>query len=182
MTTTIGRELLHSKNGSGTGADHGFSATAAVTIQSKKGKAGFKLSKSQSIAFSSFSGPFGELRIRRKISDSTFGDEEEPSPTTAYAKNETTWTFLPSFLSYAFDFRYLNTCGHVERSFRTYPVLPDNHPVWDMCRGGDLKGIQKLLSDRQISPFCVRSDGITLLWVRSPSLYNGFPESCLTLM
>jgi hypothetical protein len=171
MTTTIGRELLHSRNGSGTGADHGFSATAAVTIQSKKGKAGFNITKRQSIAFSSFSGPFGELRIRRKISDSTFGDEEEPSPTTAYAKNETTWTFLPSFLSYAFDFRYLNTCGHVERSLRTYPVIPDNHPVWNMCKQGDLIGIQKLLSNRQISPSCVDSYGETLLEVRSPQAF-----------
>jgi hypothetical protein len=172
MAITISRELLLSRNCSETDADNGLSATAEVSIQSRKGKAGFKLSKRQSITFSSFSGPFGELRIRRKISDSTFGGEEESSPMTAYAKNETTWTFIPSFLSYAFDFRYLNTCGHVERSLRTYPVLPDNHPVWGMCRSGDLKGIQKLLSDRQISPFCVNnSNGRTLLWVRSPQAF-----------
>ncbi|PMD61924.1 uncharacterized protein K444DRAFT_642186 [Hyaloscypha bicolor E] len=162
MTTTISRELLHSRNDSGTDADHGVSATAEVSIQSKKRKAGFKLSKRQSYAFSSYSGLFGKLYIRRKISDSTFGDEEEPSPMTAYA-NETTWTFMPSFLSYAFDFRYLNTCGHIERSLRTYPVLPLNHPVWEMCECGDLKGIQKLLSNQQISPSCVNSYGTTLL-------------------
>jgi hypothetical protein len=178
MTTTISRELLLSKNDSGTAADHGLSATAEVTIQSKKRKAGFKLSKRQSIAFSSFSGPFGKLFISRKISDSTFGDEKEPSPMTAYSKNETTWTFTPSFLSYAFDFRYLNTCGHIERSLRTYPVLPFHHPVWEMCERGDLKGIQKLLSDRKISPFCVDSYGRTLLKVRSPQgLIKAFLEA-----
>jgi hypothetical protein len=171
MATTISRELLLSRNGSETDADHGLSATAEVTNQSKKWKAGSKLSKRQSIAFSSYSGPFGKLRIRRKISDSTFGDEEEPSPKAAYAKNETTWTFMPSFLSYAFDFRYLNTCGHIERSLRTYPVIRYNHPVWEMCERGDLKGIQKLLSDRQISPFCVDSYGRTLLHVRSPQAF-----------
>jgi hypothetical protein len=171
MMTTISRELLLSRNDPGTDADHGSSATAKVSIQSRNRTAGFKLSKRQSIAFSSFSGPFGKLHIRRKISDSTFGDEEEPSPMTAYAKNETTWTFMPSFLSYAFDFRYLNTCGHIERSLRTYPVLPDNHPVWEMCGQGDLRGIQKLLSDRQISPFCVDSYGTTLLQVRSPQSF-----------
>jgi hypothetical protein len=178
MTTTISRELLLSRNDPGTDADHGFSATAEVSIQSRKRTAGFKLSKRQSFAFSSFSGPFGKLCIRRKISDSTFGDEKEPSPMTAYSKNETTWTFTPSFLSYAFDFRYLNTCGHIERSLRTYPVLPDNHPVWEMCIWGDLKGIQKLLSDRKISPFCVDSYGGTLLKVRSPQgLIKAFLEA-----
>lgn len=172
MAATISRELLLSRNGSETDADKGFSATAEVSIQGRKRTAGFKLSKRQSIAFSSFSGPFGKLHIRRKISDSTFGDEKEPSPMTAYAKNETTWTFMPSFLSYSFNFRYLSSCGHIERSLRTYPVLPNNHPVWKMCRRGNLKGIQKLLSDRQISPFCVNiSDGRTLLWVRSPQAF-----------
>jgi hypothetical protein len=171
MMTAISRELLLSRNDPGTDADHGSSATAKVSIQSRNRTAGFKLSKRQSIAFSSFSGPFGKLRIRRKISDSTFGDEEEPSPMTAYAKNETTWTFMPSFLSYAFDFRYLNTCGHIERSLRTYPVISNCHPVWDMCRDGDLKGIQKLLSNRQISPFCVNSYGTTLLEVRSSQAF-----------
>jgi hypothetical protein len=167
MATTISRELLLSRNGSETDADSSPSATAAVTIQSKKRKAGSKLSKRQSITFSSYSGLFGWLVIRRKTSDSTFG-EGEPSPMTAYTNNETTWTFMPSFLPYAFDFRYLNTCGHVERSLRTYPVLPHTHPVWEMCERGDLKGIQKLLSNRQISPFCVSIYGGTLLTVRSP--------------
>jgi hypothetical protein len=76
---------------------------------------------------------------------------------------------LPSFLSYAFDFRYLNTCGYVERALRTYPVLPYDHPVWNMCWGGNLKGIQKLLSDRQISPFSIDDRGNTMLHVRAPS-------------
>jgi hypothetical protein len=111
------------------------------------------------------------LIIKREVRISNFGDGEESSASN-YTRSESAWIFVPSFLSRHFDFRYLNTCGHIERSIRTYPMIPDNHTVWNMCRMGDLNGIQKLLSARQISPFSVDSDGDTLLHVRSTFFYR----------
>ncbi|KAE9365956.1 hypothetical protein N431DRAFT_385949 [Stipitochalara longipes BDJ] len=164
MTTTISKNLLLLTNGSSTDTNYGLSATATARIRGNRGDTKVKLSKRQSITFSSFSGPFGRLMIRREAQDSVFEDEKGSSD-ISHAQSKSTWVFMPSFLSYAFDFQYLNTCGYVERTLRTYSVVQDNHPIWVMCWEGDLKGIQKLLSDREISPFSVNQRGRTLLHV-----------------
>jgi hypothetical protein len=94
-------------------------------------------------------------------------NEVDTSSSNTYTQSESTWIFMPSFLSCAVDFRYLNTCGYIERTIRTYPVISRRHPRWEMCFDGDVKGIQKLIGDRQISPFSIDIYGNTLLQVRS---------------
>jgi hypothetical protein len=81
----------------------------------------------------------------------------------AYNRSETAWVFLPSFLSWCVELKYLSTLGLVQGSLRTYPLLPRSHPIWDMCVCGNLKGLQSLLSARQVSPFSVDSHGRSLL-------------------
>jgi hypothetical protein len=84
----------------------------------------------------------------------------------SYTRDESTWIFMPSFFSCCIDFRYLNSCGYIQRSLRTYPVVRNDHPVWEMCWSGDVIGIQKLFTERQLSPFSVDPWGNTLLHVR----------------
>jgi hypothetical protein len=83
----------------------------------------------------------------------------------AYNRSETAWVFLPSFFSRCVELKYVSILGSVQRSLRIYPLLPNSHPIWDMCRCGNLKGVQTLLSERQVSPFSVDSGGRTLLYV-----------------
>jgi hypothetical protein len=166
MTSSISKDLLLLKNGSSADTNYRLSVTATARIQGNNQQAKAKLSKRREIAFSSFSGPLGRLTIKREARASVFEDEEGLS-NISRTQSGSTWVFIPSFLSYAFDFRYLNTCGSVERTLRTYPIISSWHPVWKMCEQGDLRGIQKLLSNREISPFSVDSYGRTLLHVRT---------------
>jgi hypothetical protein len=170
MTTTISKQLLVRRPPTNTTAAR-CSADAGVNIQNGRPPTETMFSKRRSITISEFSGPLGRLIVKKEVQSSNFGKEEESTPVNTHQSESSTWIFMPSFLSYAFDYRYLNTCGYAERALRTYPILPLEHPVWDMCFRGDLTGIQKLLGDRQISPFSVDEDGDTLLHV-SRSISN----------
>jgi hypothetical protein len=147
MTATNSNDLILMKSSLASGIDHRLSAVTGTNICSSKPPMGPKIWKHQSITISRISGAFGSLIFKKVTKTALVGDEHGSSSATTYARSETTWVFMPSFLSYAFDFRQLNTCGEIERSLRTYPFLPYDHSVWEMCRQGDLEGIQKLLSN-----------------------------------
>ena len=83
----------------------------------------------------------------------------------SYNRSETTWIFLPSFFSSCVELKYMSILGSVNRSLRTYPLLPHSHPVWNICYNGNLKDLQALLSERQVSPFSVDIRGSSLLHV-----------------
>jgi hypothetical protein len=170
MTTTISKELLLVRNPSKNITTAGCSADAGASIQNSRPPAGSTFSKRRSMTVSTFSGPLGRLIVKREFQNSNFGNEEESTSINTHHSESSMWIFMPSFLSYAFDYRYLNTCGFVERALRTYPILPREHPVWGMCHWGDLTGIQKLLGKREISPFSVNERGNTLLHVSRSSL------------
>lgn len=61
----------------------------------------------------------------------------------------------------------MSTSGFIRGALRIYSLIPNNHPIWRMCRCGDLEGVQTLLSSRQVSPFSVDTDGTTLLHIAS---------------
>jgi hypothetical protein len=169
MTTTISKELLLVRSPPANTAIQECSTGAGANIQNSRPPAETMFSKRRSRTISRYSGPFGRLIVKKEVQNSSFGKEEESTSVNAHHSESSTWIFVPSFLSYAFDYRYLNTCGYVERALRTYPILSREHPVWDMCRRGNLTGIQKLLGERQISPFSVDKRGDTLLHVSGSS-------------
>ncbi len=164
MTTTISKEILLVRSPPTHIIATECSADAGANIQDIRPPARTRSSKHRSMTISSFSGPFGRLIVKNEVQNSTFGKESSNFVDTHHSESSA-WIFVPSFLSYALDYRYLNTCGYAERTLRTYPILPYEHPVWAMCTQGDLAGIQKLLGDRQISPFSVNKGGDTLLHV-----------------
>jgi hypothetical protein len=115
----------------------------------------------QSIVFRPYTSMFGKLLLR-KASQSVLCTGDEPQSTEVVS-----WIFMPSFLSRVVEYQFLSTCGFAQRVLRIYPIIPEDHPIWLMCRSGDLKGIQTLLSQRQVSPFSVNANGCTLLHVSS---------------
>jgi len=120
----------------------------------------------QSRTFQTYTSPFGKLIVRRVARSTNINGRVVQSSSGTYTMDESNWVFMPSFLSSCVDFRYLSTCGNIQRYFRTYPVISDYHEVWKMCRTGDVQGIQGLISEGKVSPFSVDSEGSTLLHVR----------------
>jgi hypothetical protein len=82
-----------------------------------------------------------------------------------YARDEWSWVFIPSFLSRCVQVQCASSFGSVERTLRTCPILPYDHPAWAMCRDGDMMSIQELFSTREISPYAIGRHGQTLLHV-----------------
>jgi len=123
------------------------------------------MSREQSMA-SRYTSVFGRLVIRKVTQSTSFTDNEQRSESESYSTSATGWIFTPSFLSQCFEYQAFNACGAIQRAIRIYPVIPFNHPIWKMCLSGNLKGIQTMLSTRQVSLFSVDLNGYTLLHVR----------------
>lgn len=108
---------------------------------------------------------FGRVSTR-KISQSVDSINGKPPPQKGCnIKDKTTWTFVPSFLSLCLEIQYINICGSIQRSYRTYPQIRDHHPIWDMIWHSPVSDIQALFTSRTVSPFSVDSAGSTLLHV-----------------
>ena len=123
-----------------------------------------RISKKQSMVFRRYSGVLGKLLIRT-VSESTRFINSETESTETCSASTCSWAFMPSFFSRFIEYQSFNTCGFVQRALRIYPLIPKEHPIWSMCRKGDLKGIQVLLGTRQVSPFSVDRWGTSLLHV-----------------
>jgi hypothetical protein len=82
-----------------------------------------------------------------------------------YTRDEWSWVFIPSFLSCCVQVQCASSFGSVSRTLRTYPILSDDHPAWDMCLDGKVTSIQELFSTREISPYAIDKTGRTLLHV-----------------
>jgi hypothetical protein len=165
ITTTISQELVLLRNNSQGSCSRSCREAIADNGVCAKNR-GKTRSRASNRQFSSFQTPLGRVVIRKQSSTATFENAEGRLSMKPYTQDESTWIFMPSFFSRCIDFRYLNSCGYIQRSLRTYPVVRSDHPVWKMCWNGDVIGIQKLFSERQLSPFSVDAWGNTLLHVR----------------
>jgi len=138
-----------------------------------------RIIREQSIVWRRYHSRFGKLLVRKVSKVADFTDENAQSAQLPYSTSTSSWSFVPPFLSRAFDYQCLTTCGSIQRSIRIYPVISGWHPIWAMCRGDDLKGIQTLLSTRQVSPFSVNEYGQTLLYVcQNTMIQNIRGNSC----
>jgi len=124
-----------------------------------------RISREQSIVWRRYHSLFGKLLVRKVTKFADFTDGNAQSAQLPYSTSTSSWSFVPWFLSRVFDYQSLSTYGSIQRSIRIYPVIPRWHPIWAMCTGDDLKGIQTLLSTRHVSPFSVDESGQTLLYV-----------------
>ena len=129
----------------------------------RRGQSKKLMDSSKQSTFQTYTTPFGKIFVRKISRSVSFSNEVVQSSSGPY---ESSWVFMPSFLSSCVDFRYSSSYGNIQRSLRIFPVIQYNHPVWRMCEKGNLEAIQKLVSERQVSPFSVNSRGETLLHVR----------------
>jgi hypothetical protein len=147
-------------------------APTNVSLSSKTGACARKgssmpISGRQSQSLAIYENILGRVYIRRASQSIVFQDDKNHSSEEAYERTECTWMFIPSLFSRCIELRFVNLLGSIQRSLRIYPVILRDHPVWDMCRTNNIEGIQKLFSNRQISPFSVSPTGWTLLHVRT---------------
>jgi hypothetical protein len=127
-------------------------------------RTGTKISRGRSVT-TIYYGLLGKALVRRTTQYTKLGYEDGKLSAESHCKCERTWVFMPSFLSTCVELQYVSAFGSIQRSLRTYPLLRDDHPIWSMCRDGDLKDVQTILGERQVSPFSVDSAGWTLLHV-----------------
>jgi type III secretory pathway component EscU len=128
--------------------------------------AGMPISGSQSLSLVIYKNILGSVYIRRASQSILSQDDGNQSSEEAYKRTECTWTFIPSLFSRCIELRFLNLFGSIQSSLRTYPTISDDHQIWDMCKFNDVEGLQRLFSNRQVSPFSVNPLGWSLLHVR----------------
>ena len=116
------------------------------------------------ITFQSHSSPVGKLMLQR-TSKFIVSPKAGKRTTAEVWERKYSWVLMPSLFSRCMQFQYTNSYETINWSFRTYPVIPTNHPVWDMCTKGDITGFQSLFSEGRVSPFSVSRQGRSLLHV-----------------
>jgi hypothetical protein len=164
---TIKHELVLLRSDLAGKLDNSPNETPATLVghtndQGKSAKS--RISKKQSMVFRRYSGLLGKLLIRT-VSESTSFINSDIDSTETYSASTCSWAFMPSFFSHFIEYQSFSTYNFVKRALRIYPLIPEEHPIWRMCRVGDLKGIQGLLCTRQVSPFSVDIRGTSLLHV-----------------
>jgi hypothetical protein len=166
ITTTITKELVHLRASlkipNNSSPYRGF-VNAGDGQDRFARRTGSKIPRRRSVT-TLYCGLLGKALIKR-ISQSTKFGYDGKSSIESGRDCERTWVFMPSFLSTCVEFQYISAFGSIQRSLRTYPLLRYDHPIWDMCEDGNLKGMQAILSEGQVSPFSVDSAGWTLLHV-----------------
>jgi hypothetical protein len=165
-TNTIRHELALLRSDLAGRPKSRFNGTRAsvdrAKVQGKSTKS--RISKKQSMVSRIYSGLLGKLLIRTVSESTRFINSETESP-EMYSTSTSSWAFMPSFCSRYVAYQSFKNCGFIQRALRIYPLIPNEHPIWLMCSGGDIKGLQELLSARQVSPFSVDEYGRTLLHV-----------------
>lgn len=108
----------------------------------------------------------GVFRRRKTTNSIKFNANNATKSTTINVEETVVIEFVPSFLSRCILLKYTNRCGFVSRSFRTYPVLPFDHPLWEMCYTGDMRGLRESFGNETLLPYAVDLFGRTPLHVR----------------
>ncbi|KAG8534001.1 uncharacterized protein KY384_000843 [Bacidia gigantensis] len=90
----------------------------------------------------------------------------------------------PIFMNRVFEYLYFQSYGQVARALKSFPVLPWHSPIFTMCRMGDITGIQRAFSNREVSPFAIDEDGWTTLHHASDTcdLQDKTADLCLMLI
>lgn len=72
-------------------------------------------------------------------------------------------------LRYFYLFQIEMGRGSWKHSFTVYQVVSLEDVIWELCREGDISGLQKLFASGAYSPFVTDEDGWTLIHVRTLS-------------
>jgi len=88
------------------------------------------------------------------------------------AIREKTVTITSPMMKYTLEMFFGRSFLSVPRALRVYHVIDYRAPIFDMCRIGDLEGVQAAFADGSASPFAVNQWGSTPLYVCLMSILN----------
>lgn len=114
-----------------------------------------------------YRGVFGLIAIREKrISTRRLGSRIDGKPVST----QKILTVTTPFLRRAVELYFGASLVSLPRALRVYQLVDMDAPIWDMCRKGDLDGIQDGFANGSFFPFVVDNLGWTLLHVISPDV------------
>ena len=119
-----------------------------------------------------YHGLFGSVRVQSK--SRSLNRPNARRPKSKVVTNEKVIAVTPALLRKTFELRFSTSSGGISRSLSSYPILEGRAPIFDICRNGDLQGLQVALSTGDVSPFVLSQGGLSLIHV---SLYKRFQFS-----
>lgn len=134
-----------------------------------KSTSALQVSRRQSTITTSYQSLLGTIYIRRtRIAISTNEDDDGSTNNTPTQINNS-WSFFPTFLSRCVELQFHNAYSSVFRRLRTYQVIDDRDPIFNICYEGTRMDLQNYFhkNRHRISPFVVESGGRGLLYVRN---------------
>jgi len=112
-----------------------------------------------------YNGILGSVRTHKKSTRSIYSSTTRQNQTEV-VKEESSIIINSSFLRRGLELLFLNSFGQISRSLNIYPVLMANDPIFQLCKKGDIDGMQVAFSGGCLSPFVLDQYGSTLLHVR----------------
>ena len=73
--------------------------------------------------------------------------------------------FRPSFIKNQYELQSIDRCGKISRALSTDCVVDFKAPVFDMCRSGDIRGLEDAFTNRNVYLNVVNPLGMGLLHV-----------------
>ena len=110
-----------------------------------------------------YRGFFGRIDIRSKSTSSSISNVHRLRNRVIF--EEKIVRITPIFLDRILELRFENTFGQISRGLRTYPILEQQASIFDICRRGDLQGLQVALTGGTVSPFVLDEFDTSLLHV-----------------
>ena len=111
-----------------------------------------------------YSGVFGDVNVQKSTKFTSRSRNSSILRRKAIRESKAIMV-TPAFFKTALELRVTSSLGRVSRTINLYPMLDRNDPIFEICRTGDLQGLQVALSSGSISPFVVDNYGQTLLHV-----------------
>ncbi len=122
-----------------------------------------KTSQKISETFTVYNGLLGRVFVRKTLSRLSLDEKEWNSTEDNSIQTDRSWIIMPSFLSRSVELELKESFGFVQPSMRVRICIPSQHPIWRMCRTGDIQSIQSSFSRGEVSPFSINPYGQTLL-------------------
>ncbi|KAM0794360.1 hypothetical protein BDR22DRAFT_695847 [Usnea florida] len=108
-----------------------------------------------------YHGLFGSVRVQSK--SRSLNRPNARRPKSKVVTNEKVIAVTPALFRKTFELRFSNSCGGISRSLSSYPIIEGRAPIFDICRNGDLQGLQVALSSGDVSPFVLSQGGLSLI-------------------
>ena len=114
-----------------------------------------------------YNGVLGSVTIRQK-SKSVSNALKVRVANARSTSEETVIILRPSFLKNHYELHIVESFGHISRTLNVDRVVDYKDPVFEMCRAGDIAGLNNVFCGGKASPYTVNPMGTGLLHVGNP--------------